>query len=446
MLDRGKTRLYKRLNRGTEVEDDECFEKLTFNKVIGVIPAEGALVFAIVTTVGSAFVILPAGVKSLCQKHVVDLQVSRADLVSLLAGGNGHKGLVNAQFDWKRGSSHREWLGVISDVGRQLWTQVMEPLNVRLGELGIAASSQIVMFPHDVLGILPLHVAWRIKDENVRYFFDDHVISVAPSVEVRVNLLKSSTKADGELTVLADPTGDLPFAEFEASIIARSHGRANVMIGKEVTVAEFARQLENSSYLHLACHGYFDWRDPQESGLILANDETVTLRIINSLQLDLKSVRLVTLSGCDTGVFELFRRVNRNVFGSAPAEYTGLAMALLASGVGSVLCTQWPVDVYPTALIMGEFYRQHFVEQKELPFALKASQNWLRALERDALLGQVTEALSQSNNKVEAVRNASLRLFEDELMQICDMLRNDYGAGDRPFDHPYYWGAFTLLG
>ena len=87
-----------------------------------------------------------------------------------------------------------------------------------------------------------------------------------------------------------------------------------------------------AAYIHLSCHGSFNWRAPMDSALYLANDEPLTLSEIIS-DLDLRSARLVTLSACETGISD----VNQS-----PDEFFGLPAGFLQAGARGA--GQQPMD------------------------------------------------------------------------------------------------------
>jgi CHAT domain-containing protein len=120
--------------------------------------------------------------------------------------------------------------------------------------------------------------------------------------------------------------------------------------------------------------------------------------IANSWRLD---AELVTLSACDTAL-------GRNV---GSEGVIGFAYPFLAAGARSLLVSQWKVDDEATALFMGRYYRE-----------------WL---------GDVDGSASgrEGKSKVEALQATRqwLRDYKDS-------------SGERPYEHPYYWAAFILIG
>ena len=108
------------------------------------------------------------------------------------------------------------------------------------------------------------------------------------------------------------------------------------------------------------------------------------------------NAELVTLSACETAL-------GRNVFGEGTV---GFAYPLLRAGSHCLLASRWPVNDEATALLMGRFYS-----------------NWLGANSATRL------------TKADALRDARmwLRQWRDR-------------SGERPYEHPYYWASFVLVG
>lgn len=134
--------------------------------------------------------------------------------------------------------------------------------------------------------------------------------------------------------------------------------------------------LAQSHCLHLSCHGYFNFTQPQLSALILADSEvsplpddadptrylrtdntgdkksgldlSKCLTLLNLFQLDLRQTRLVALSACETGLSD---------FSSQSDEFVGLSTGFLFAGSNSVIGTLWTVSDITTGLLMTQFYR-----------------------------------------------------------------------------------------
>lgn len=141
----------------------------------------------------------------------------------------------------------------------------------------------------------------------------------------------------------------LPGAETEAKEIAQLLN-VKVITGKDATKAAFIQRLPQARFIHLATHGLLDdfkglgvpgavalAPDGKDDGLLTAN-EILDLKI---------NAELVVLSACNTGQGKL-----------TGDGVIGLSRALISAGAPSVIVTLWSIPDSPSALLMGEFYRQ----------------------------------------------------------------------------------------
>ena len=157
---------------------------------------------------------------------------------------------------------------------------------------------------------------------------------------------------------------------------------SEALIGVRATKATVLRYASHASIIHFAAHAYFSSDSPLDSGIVLA-DGILTARDVISRRLE---ADLVVISACETGVAGPL---------GAGDELAGLAQAFLYAGARSLLVSLWRVDDPATNALMSTFYR-------------------LRDMGADK-----ATALSQAMGEVRAQKRWS---------------------------HPYYWGAFVLMG
>jgi len=186
--------------------------------------------------------------------------------------------------------------------------------------------------------------------------------------------------------------------------------------------------VHGKTYLHFACHGSYNWDDPPESGLALA-DGRLTLAELQSGTVDLSAARLATFSACETGITDVFR-------GSAE-EYVGLPAGFMLAGVPCVVSSLWSVPDMSTALLMERFYRNHLKGGIDFSAALQKAQVWVRRLE--AL--EVAEYAETCYRQSKPAQQAELLKWRNHYRYQAEI---DLTA--KPFAHPYYWAAFTVNG
>jgi CHAT domain-containing protein len=165
---------------------------------------------------------------------------------------------------------------------------------------------------------------------------------------------------------------------------------------------------------------------------------------------------LVVLSACDTGLTEL----------RSYDETVGMPAVFMSLGAGGVLATLWPIDDRATALLISRFYELHLgPSQLSPPAALRRAVSWLRkgtngefiayldkAVRRGHLQGSLAETLQNSlrRSAVSDARNAHVQMLaqrsQGSSTTTVSAASSQTQLRDRPFSHPYYWGAFTYTG
>ena len=249
--------------------------------------------------------------------------------------------------------------------------------------------------------------------------------------------LKNSSKSDGDVLLVGDVSygqsrGDATSWDALAGAVIEMKA-IDEILGKKSSVARIEKdeatervvvdRLPSTRLAHFATHGFFtknklskgvdpDWRDPMlasavgrnplsrcglvlsganrlpklsESGVPIGSDGLLTAEEL--CDLDLRSLKLVVLSACETGLGEVAD--NEGTF--------GLHRALSTAGASSTIGSLWQVSDDATTMLMKEFYSQ--LANGNLPIA-------------------------------QALRQAQIKLLR----------RKDH------FEHPFYWAAFVSSG
>jgi tetratricopeptide (TPR) repeat protein len=250
-------------------------------------------------------------------------------------------------------------------------------------------------------------------------------------------------RRDGELAVQRSQRGPayapLPGARREVQTVARLFPQAEVLLDAQATKPRLqalakSDRLRAFPVVHLATHGVIDRQRFRRSALILAQDgssdppgpgrtdgQVTVEEILETWRLD---AELVTLSACETGL-------GKDEGGEG---FLGFVQALLMAGARSLMVSLWPVDDTATALLMERFYQNLLGKRagltKPLPKAeaLHEAKQWLRCLPADEAekLGAALPG-GKRVGKTAVPPDAALK------------------AG-RPYEHPYYWAAFILIG
>jgi CHAT domain-containing protein len=278
---------------------------------------------------------------------------------------------------------------------------------------------------------LPLHAA-PLSGNSLNRLCDHYQVSYAPSVEVLADIrAKAVLQTDGHsLYAVINPEADrrLAFAPIEGIVIAELIADHKVDEGRAGTKEAVVSGARGRAYVHFSCHGSYEWNDPPESGLALA-DGRLTLADLQSGAVDLSAARVVTLSACETGLTDVTK-------GSAE-EYVGLPAGFLLAGVPCVMCSLWAVPDFSTALLMERFYRNYVKSDMTIEAALHEAQLWVRELSIQNVADYAEQAYQKapSRNKVELFKYARYYRYLAEQEPTST-----------PFAHPYYWAAFTVNG
>jgi CHAT domain-containing protein len=331
--------------------------------------------------------------------------------------------------------------------------QRLDPLRRYLGAAnGLPTVRRLFVVPTGWAGSVPLETLGS-----------DYLISYVPSGSVYARLKKSHRRLEASsLLALGDPAlasvGQhtplpLPGTRMEVQGLALLVPKAMILLGSaasEQRLEQLARndQLKTYRLIHLATHALVDRQTPGRSRLLLAHD-----RLLDSVkqvevgqnvltgELTVDAIRadwrldadLVVLSACKTGLGKEGRGDG----------LLGFAQAFLQRGARSVVLSRWEADDRATALLMLRFYENLLGKRTGLKAALARAEalaeakKWLRGLTRKEAL-RLTVAL-RTGKWSSTLRGSIVDLNSESS-------RDKVPAGERPYAHPFFWAAFTLIG
>jgi CHAT domain-containing protein len=110
------------------------------------------------------------------------------------------------------------------------------------------------------------------------------------------------------------------------------------------TKANLLTAMENHSWVHLACHGTQDAKQPLASSFALADGRLELITIIKS---DLKHAEFAFLSACQTSTGDI----------ELSDESVHLAAGMLAAGYRGVVGTMWSISDSHAPQFAEDFYR-----------------------------------------------------------------------------------------
>jgi CHAT domain-containing protein/tetratricopeptide (TPR) repeat protein len=274
--------------------------------------------------------------------------------------------------------------------------------------------------------------AWLLENRQRNVPAPDSLLALADPVFSEQQLkVASATRGDGLARLLRGVAPrPLPGTRREVEAIAglfTSKGRhVQTFLGEQANGLNLDRlagnkELARFRYLHLATHGYPDPSGGMNSYLALTPEDLAVashskLTAGHMLRTWKLNAELVTLSACETALGEY----------QAGEGYVGFAQALLLAGARSLVLSQWPADDRATTLLMRRFYQNLLGERPGLPApmvkveALAEAKRWLRGLTRQEVI--------------------------DQLQTLQVPFQPGQLAGERPFEHPFFWAPFILIG
>ncbi len=367
-----------------------------------------------------------------------------------------------------------------------LYLYVFAPLRKWLNDRCI---SGLYLVPHRFFHGLPLHMARRhVNGRNV-YLCEEFKMSYLPSASTLPRLPPPNVgraspngsandaglQAGCRLFSMSNPDRgthqSLPFADWEGRMLGSAFSRADgrPISGAEATYAAIA-SWGNANLLHFACHGTGVGTFAPFSHLRLADDLLLAHDIVYRCQ-PLRPGALVILNGCETAIPD-WRAID---------EGLGLMNAFLLRGASAVLATQRIVDDHCAAEMVLSFVREllaggspaeclqtahddvrrlttedvlarlaevRAVFPAEL-FPHEAAQLHVQTARAYQTAGKITDARDQSNSAAELLRKLG-RSGEARRVEAIGTqpVGSNVGRGgqDGPFDHPFFWSAFQLVG
>jgi CHAT domain-containing protein/tetratricopeptide (TPR) repeat protein len=241
---------------------------------------------------------------------------------------------------------------------RRLWDEIVSPI-IHFLQTTHPSQSRIWWCPTGEFSVLPLHAAgpYRKGQQNLPHLY---ISSYTPTLTALIRdgrrdppnsatqqkrfIAVGQAKAAGESDLLS--VG----AELD-NIGRRVDGLATFtrIDGEESCISRVVEELGKNEWIHLACHGLPNRKQPFESAFALRDGHFTIQRIIGC---DLKNPEFAYLSACHTTVGDE----------ESPDEVIHLASAMQFVGFRSVIGTMWAVDDGETNKITSTFYK-HMVDE-----------------------------------------------------------------------------------
>jgi CHAT domain-containing protein len=401
------------------------------------LPGTQALIYLAVTNAGSLAIVLDK-----VNTNALWLEFSESKLNLTLTGNESGdikdsylSGLISGSKQF--GESLKQ---VLKTVGEQVMATVASFLRER-------TFKNLVLIPTGRFSLIPLQSTFYTIDGKLTYFLDEFTVTYAPNAHAMAEATRLATRRGDNLSLaaVANPLPNsrpLKGAEFEVGEIAAYFPKGS----KVVLCAEAANRdalllaLPEATYLHFACHGNFNPREPMNSFLQLSGQENLYLQDILSGIARPAKARLAVLSACQSAVSD---------FRELPDEVIGFPALLLQAGVPGVIGTLWQAEDLATALLMAKFYEFHFRGNSQIECnamtpacALRHAQLWLR----EVTSGQLTAYYEDLKRRAETEsRDLASASFAGVLARLSTFALDD--SDTHPFENePLSWAPFVFLG
>jgi CHAT domain-containing protein len=288
---------------------------------------------------------------------------------------------------------------------RQLYRWLVAPVEADLQARGIENVTMVMDMGLRSLPIAALH-------DGQQFLIEKYSVGLMPSLtltDTRYKDIKNSQILAMGASQFVEQK-PLPAVPLELSTITDSVWQGEFFLNEAFTLENLKAQRQQQPFgiIHLATHASFQAGSPSNSYIQLW-DSKLRLNQLRQLGWNNPPVELLVLSACQTAL------------GNHDAEL-GFAGLAVQAGVKSTLGSLWFVSDEGTLGLMTEMYQQ----LKQAPIKGEA----LRQTQLAMLKGQVYFKGSQLVTSRQSVP------LSGELAEI----------GDKSFEHPYFWAAFTLVG
>ncbi|KAJ6484105.1 CHAT domain-containing protein [Mycena sanguinolenta] len=241
------------------------------------------------------------------------------------------------------------WLGLVKPVLEGL--AITNPTQTNL--------SRIWWCPTGPLAFLPIHASGLYgKDEAFASKLSDFVISsYTPSLTALIEGFRAhpESRPKAQLLAVAQPSAIgqkyIPGTQKEIEHVQRlADGKLPVLklVKDMATVEAVQRGMRDSNWVHFACHGVQNIKNPTESALLLAGSSRLTL--LNIIQLALPHADFAFLSACQTAAGDK----------TLEEESVHLAAGMLLAGYRGVIGTMWSVMDNDAPKVASDVYEHLF--------------------------------------------------------------------------------------
>ncbi|MFJ9736390.1 CHAT domain-containing protein [Streptomyces sp. NPDC101171] len=243
-------------------------------------------------------------------------------------------------------SSWQAWGKALYDVTEWLWRAVMGPVIEELDGAG-----HVRITPTGLLAVLPMWAAWHWRDGRRRWALEHVACSYIPNAAL---LLRQQARGPAQRHLKAliidspQPSTGYDPLEYGGEELAQLRVTADErteLRGQKASLDAVRAHLPTHSLVHFNAHGYADEARPRKSGIVLAQDQVLTVEELR--RTDCTDVMLMVLSSCESGL----------AGGRALDEMISMPGAVYSSARCSVISSLWATEQVVTAELFRRFYQ-----------------------------------------------------------------------------------------
>lgn len=293
---------------------------------------------------------------------IVNINKQRSDAIIVHSGGDPNlvplfeaspeavQAIVDGFGERPAECTTRKAIGLL----KEIWAIIVGPIVAQLLQIlnGDLDKPRIWWCPTGVASKLPLHAAGPYKrgEKNLNDLF---VSSYTPTLGTLIRARQSKVadltgkQSPKSILVVGQPDtpeeNPLPQVVEEVQAVKRHAPHASVLMSSEGTKEAVLSGIRANSWLHLACHGHYDLKQPFHSSFSMHDGRITLLELIGR---DLPHAELAFLSACHSA------RASETL----PDEALHPAAGVLFAGFKSVIGTMWAFDDGVGSALAGKFY------------------------------------------------------------------------------------------
>lgn len=321
--------------------------------------------------------------------------------------------LIQVAEEFRNTIQKPESLAVLNPANK-LYKWMIEPIANDLKQANIQT---IIYAPDGVMRHVPLAALydgkqWLIERYRINYITALSLTNIDPQTQQTPRILAGAFTDRGGIVKIGDTSlnfSSLPAALPEVENLVANFPNTTKLVDKDFNrKALESDKLNQYNIIHFATHAHLVAGAPEDSFVLLNNNEYVTLRQVKDWKLP--NVGLAVFSACQTALGGKL---------SSGIEIIGFGYQLQQAQARASIATLWEISDGGTQALMGKFYER-----------MKLTSSSADALQ------QAQIDLIRSNGKSTDEKRAGVRVTWQGIRPEVESQLN----------HPYYWAPFILIG